>query len=175
MVDEFPILKWIPKRLAPWKSRAIRAGETMDAVWGEAVARVRKRRAQGHARDSITDSLLDQWSDEKMPMSQHSFNNLVGELVEGASDTTAAQLLTLVMAFAKYPHVQKRAQQEIDKVCGTERFPLWTDFKEMPYINAIVKEGMRWRPVAVTGSPHRVREGKHQPVYLPERRTLTCV
>lgn len=157
-VDEFPILKWIPLRLAHWKRRAIQAGQTMDQTWAEAVRRVKKRRDQGFYRDCITDNLLDQWKDG-MPMSQHSFNNLVGELVEGAADTTAAQLLTLVMAFAKYPEVQKRAQKEIDDVCGTKRFPLWSDFNDLPYINAIVKEGMRWRPVAVTGSPHRVREG----------------
>lgn len=160
-VDEYPILKLIPRRFAFWKRRAILAGATMDSVWGEAVARVKKRRAGGDRRDCITDTLLDQWGKNNMPMSQHAFNNLVGELVEGAADTTAAQLLTLVMAFAKNPRVQKRAQEELDKVCGTERSPLWTDFERLPYINAIVKEGMRWRPVAVTGSPHRVREGEY--------------
>jgi len=158
-VDEYPILKLIPRRFASWKKRALLAGETMDSVWGEAVARVEKRRSHGDRRDCITDALLDQWGKDTMPMSQHGFNNLVGELVEGAADTTAAQLLTLVMAFAKNPRVQKRAQEEIDKVCGVERSPLWSDFKKLPYINAIVKEGMRWRPVAVTGSPHRVKEG----------------
>jgi cytochrome P450 len=159
-VDEYPILKLIPRRFAFWKTRAIAAGETMDSVWGEAVTRVEKRRSVGDRRDSITDTLLDKWGKENMPMTQHGFNNLVGELVEGAADTTAAQLLTLVMAFAKNPRVQKRAQEEISKVCGVERSPLWSDFNEFPYVNAIVKEGMRWRPVAVTGSPHRVRQGK---------------
>lgn len=159
-VDEYPILKLLPRRFASWKNRAIVAGETMDSVWGEAVARVEKRRSVGDHRDCITDTLLDKWGKENMPMTQHGFNNLVGELVEGAADTTAAQLLTLVMAFAKNPRVQKRAQEEIDKVCGVQRSPLWSDLKELPYINAIVKEGMRWRPVAVTGSPHRVRQGK---------------
>jgi cytochrome P450 len=158
-VDEYPILKLIPRKFALWKKRAIAAGETMDSVWGEAVARVEKRRAAGDKRDCITDALLDQWGKENMPMSQHGFNNMVGELVEGAADTTAAQLLTLVMAFAKFPRVQTEARKQIDAVCGVARSPQWTDFKTIPYINAIVKEGMRWRPVAVTGSPHRVREG----------------
>jgi cytochrome P450 len=160
-VDEYPILKLIPKKFAFWKKRAIVAGETMDAVWSEAVERVEKRRIAGDRRDCITDNLLDQWGKDNMPMSQHGFNNMVGELVEGAADTTAAQLLTLVMAFAKFPRVQVQARKEIDAVCGVERSPQWSDFKSLPYINAIVKEGMRWRPVAVTGSPHRVREGMY--------------
>ncbi|KAK5451326.1 hypothetical protein LTS15_008090 [Exophiala xenobiotica] len=171
-VDEYPFLQWVPRCLAPWKRRAILAGQTMDKVWGEAVNRVQKRRSRGLRRDCITDTLLDEWKDD-MPLSQHSFNNLVGELVEGAADTTAAQLLTLVMAFAKNPRVQKRAQEEIDKVCGTERFPLWSDFRDMPYINAIVKEGMRWRPVAVTGSPHRVREDDYyEGMLIPKDSTI---
>lgn len=160
-VDEFPILKLIPKQFAFWKKRAIAAGEAMDSVWGEAVARVERRRMAGDRRDCITDNLMDQWGKDNMPMSQHGFNNMVGELVEGAADTTAAQLLTLVMAFAKFPQVQIQARKEIDSICGVERSPQWSDFKTLPYINAIVKEGMRWRPVAVTGSPHRVREGMY--------------
>ncbi|KAL5352910.1 hypothetical protein ACLOAV_002858 [Pseudogymnoascus australis] len=172
-VDEYPFLKMIPKQFAFWKKRAIAAGETMDAVWSEAVARVEKRRMAGDRRDCITDNLLDQWGKDNMPMTQHGFNNMVGELVEGAADTTAAQLLTLVMAFAKFPRVQIQARKEIDAVCGVERSPQWSDFKSLPYINAIVKEGMRWRPVAVTGSPHRVREDdEYEGMLIPKDATI---
>jgi cytochrome P450 len=71
----------------------------------------------------------------------------MGEMIEGGADTTAAQLQTLVLAFCLYPEVQKKAQKEIDAVCGTDRAPLWSDFNKLPYLNCIVKEGMRWRPV----------------------------
>jgi cytochrome P450 len=71
----------------------------------------------------------------------------MGELVEGGADTTAAQILTLILAFAMYPKVQEKARKEIDLCCGSDRSPLWTDFSQIPYINCIVKEGMRWRPV----------------------------
>jgi cytochrome P450 len=78
--------------------------------------------------------------------SQREFNLTLGEFVSGGADTTASQLLTLVLAFAKYPHVQEKARKELDAVCGTSRAPVWDDFSRLPYINAIVKEGMRWRP-----------------------------
>jgi cytochrome P450 len=146
-VDEYPFLKLIPKRFAFWKRRAIKAGEVMDDVWGKARDIVDKRRAAGQKRDCITDRLLDEYEKKGWPMTQHGFNNLIGELVEGGADTTAAQLLTLVLAFAKSPSVQKKAQREIDAVCGTQRSPEWSDFSKLPYVNAIVKEGMRWRPV----------------------------
>lgn len=146
-VDEYPILKFIPKQFAYWKRRAIAAGEVFDSMWGKARRIVDERRAKGIKRECIIDNLLDEYDNKGWPMTQHAFNNLVGEVVEGAADTTAAQILTLILAFAKYPHVQEKARHEIDKVCPADRPPTFSDFKSIPYINQIVKEGMRWRPV----------------------------
>lgn len=145
-VDVFPFLRFIPTSMAKWKQRAIDAGKAMDNAWGEATRRVYERRANGIVRDSIIDNLLDEYDKKGSPFSKHAFDNLLGELLEGAAETTASQLCTLVMAFAVYPEVQKKAREEIDKVCGADRPPTWSDFKDLPYINAIVKEGMRWRP-----------------------------
>ncbi|KAJ5982934.1 hypothetical protein N7481_005033 [Penicillium waksmanii] len=172
-VDEYPILKFIPKRFAYWKRRAIAAGEVFDSMWGKARRIVDERRARGIKRECIIDDLLDEYEKKGWPMSQHAFNNLVGEVVEGAADTTAAQILTLILAFAKYPHVQEKARHEIDKFCPADRPPTFSDFKKISYINQIVKEGMRWRPVAVTGLPHRVRESDwYEGMLIPKDSTL---
>lgn len=120
----------------------------MDAVWTRARQIIDTRREKGEKRDCIADHLLDEYTEKGFPMSQHALNNLLGELVEGGADTTSAQLLTIVLALAKNPWVQKRAREEIDPLCGASRSPDWgTDFASLPYINAVVKEGMRWRPV----------------------------
>ncbi len=55
-------------------------------------------------------------------------------------------LLTLILAFTKFPEVQIKARKELDAVCGVDRLPVFADFAQLPYINAIVKEAMRWRP-----------------------------
>ena len=47
-----------------------------------------------------------------------------------------------------YPDVQKRAQDELDDVVGRARVPTFADLPRLPYISAIVKEVLRWRPVA---------------------------
>lgn len=148
-VDEYPILKWIPQRFAYWKRRAVAAGVVFDSMWGKCRKIVDERRSRGDHRDCIMDHLLDDYGRKGWPMSQHAFNNLVGEVVEGAADTTAAQILTLILAFAKHPEVQQKAREQIDKVCPPNRIPQFSDFKEIPYINQVVKEGMRWRPVYV--------------------------
>lgn len=145
-VDEFSFLKHVPAWLAFWKRRAYLAEKAMTSAWAEARARVDKRRVNGDHRNCIADTLLDSYEKQGFPMSQHAVNNLLGEVVQGGADTTASQLLTLILAFAKNPDVQKKAQKQLDKVCGVERTPMWTDFADIPYINAIIKEGMRWRP-----------------------------
>ena len=50
------------------------------------------------------------------------------------------------------PHVQARAQQEIDAVIGTDRLPTIADRKDLPYIGALVKEVLRWNPVTPLGA-----------------------
>lgn len=54
----------------------------------------------------------------------------------------------------RYPDVQKRAQEEIDRVIGTERLPSCDDREKLPYVNALVKEATRWWPISPMGFPH---------------------
>lgn len=50
-----------------------------------------------------------------------------------------------------YPEVAKKAQAELDFVVGTDRLPTFEDRENLPYVNAIVKETIRWHPVAPMG------------------------
>ena len=59
----------------------------------------------------------------------------------------------LFLALVLYPEVQKKAQAEIDAVVGPNRLPEFEDRPFLPYINAVVKESMRWHLVAPTGGP----------------------
>ena len=53
---------------------------------------------------------------------------------------------------ALYPEVQRRAQVELDSVVGIGRFPEFSDKPNLPYINAIVTELLRWQPVLPLGT-----------------------
>jgi cytochrome P450 len=57
-----------------------------------------------------------------------------------------------------FPEVQRKAQEEIDRVIGSGRLPVVADRPNLPYINAIVKEILRWHPVAPMGLPHMTTE-----------------
>jgi cytochrome P450 len=46
-----------------------------------------------------------------------------------------------------YPDVQRKAQAEIDRVVGNSRLPDYSDEDELPYVQALLKEVLRWQPV----------------------------
>ena len=46
-----------------------------------------------------------------------------------------------------HPDVLKRAQAAIDAAVGSDRIPEYDDLAKIPYIEALVKETLRWRPV----------------------------
>lgn len=65
---------------------------------------------------------------------------------EAAADTTSSMILTDILYLAKHPWAQDKARLELDRVCA-KRMPTWEDFADLPYINCIVKEGLRIHPV----------------------------
>ena len=57
-----------------------------------------------------------------------------------------------------YPEVHKRAQAELDSAVGWLRVSTISDAPHLPYIQVIVKEVLRWRPVLLLGLPHTSTE-----------------
>jgi cytochrome P450 len=73
-----------------------------------------------------------------------------------AGHQTVSALETLILAMALNPDIQPRAQEAIDKVVGTGRLP---DFSHnIPYVDAIVREVLRWGPVAPMGIYDFIRD-----------------
>jgi cytochrome P450 len=54
-------------------------------------------------------------------------------------------------AMVLYPEVQKKAQEELDIVVGRHRLPTFADMESLPYIQATVREALRFRPVDPVG------------------------
>ncbi|CAG8888273.1 unnamed protein product [Penicillium egyptiacum] len=57
-----------------------------------------------------------------------------------------------------YPDVQQKAQEEINRVIGSNRLPQFEDRQRPPYVDAVVKEVLRWHPVAPMGFRHMSSE-----------------
>jgi cytochrome P450 len=64
---------------------------------------------------------------------------------------TVASVVAFFLAMLLYPEVQKKGQLEVDSVTGGKRLPDFADSPQLPYVNAIVLEALRWLPVAPMG------------------------
>lgn len=92
-----------------------------------------------------------------------------GGLVEAGSETTATTLNNFILAMVLHPDAMKRAQDELDSVVGTERMPTWEDEEKLPYVRALVKEVLRWRPVNKFGMPHCTTEDDwYEGMFIPK-------
>lgn len=60
--------------------------------------------------------------------------------MEAGSDTTSSTLLCFVLAMTQYPIVLEKAQQEVDRVCGSSRSPDFKDITKLDYLRACMNE-----------------------------------
>jgi cytochrome P450 len=60
-------------------------------------------------------------------------------------------LRSFVMAMIAHPEVQRKAHIILDDVIGSDRLPDVSDRTLLPYIEAIMMETFRWRPVTPLG------------------------
>ncbi|KAF5365530.1 hypothetical protein D9757_013937 [Collybiopsis confluens] len=68
-----------------------------------------------------------------------------------------------------HPNVQRKAQEELDRVVGRDRLPNLEDRPSLPYIEAIIKEVLRWHPVTPCGVPHTSTEDdEYEGMFIPK-------
>ena len=68
---------------------------------------------------------------------------------------TPSTISTFILAMATNPTVQKKAQEEIDRVIGdSNRLPDFLDRSNMPYVEAILHEVLRYGLVLPLSLPH---------------------
>jgi cytochrome P450 len=71
-----------------------------------------------------------------------------------------------------HPEFQKRAQAELDEVVGRSRIPNFSDAPSLPYIQAMIKELLRWRPSLPLGVPHSTTEDDwYDGMFIPKGTT----
>jgi len=79
---------------------------------------------------------------------EEEFTDAAATVFLAGGDTAATALMNLVLAILKYPRVLRCAQEEIDRVVGTDRLPSFKDREQLPYMNALCTELLRWQVIA---------------------------
>ncbi|KIK92994.1 hypothetical protein PAXRUDRAFT_12903 [Paxillus rubicundulus Ve08.2h10] len=86
-----------------------------------------------------------------------------------AAGTSNATLLTFMLAMVLYPEVQEKVHAQIDTVVGKDRLPTLDDRRSLTYIDAIMRETLRWHPLAPLSLPHAaVNDDVYNGFYIPK-------
>ncbi|RHN49909.1 Cytochrome P450 82A1 [Medicago truncatula] len=80
------------------------------------------------------------------------------ELIIGGSDTTAGTLTWAMSLLLKNPHVLKKAKEELNTQIGKENCVRESDVNKLVYLDAIIKETLRFYPPAPFSSPREFTE-----------------
>ena len=84
-------------------------------------------------------------------------------------ETTATTLSWWALAMTAFPEVQRRAQAELDTVVGRDRLPTFSDAPRLPYVSAVIKEVLRWRPALPLGVPHAtIEDDWYEGMFIPK-------
>ncbi|XP_062328146.1 vitamin D 25-hydroxylase [Osmerus eperlanus] len=111
----------------------------------------RVQQAPRHYIDAYLDELEQSRAD---PGSSYSRENLiysVGELIIAGTETTTNTLRWAMLYVALYPNIQERLHKEIDTVLGGGRPPSLEDKQNMPYVEAVLHEVLRFCNIVPLG------------------------
>ncbi|RKP15078.1 cytochrome P450 [Piptocephalis cylindrospora] len=82
----------------------------------------------------------------------------LGEAFAAGLDNSSSSLTWLTLALAAHVDVQKKAQEEMDRVVGRDRMPTQNDLPNLPYLRCILQEATRFRGPAQVLFPRATTE-----------------
>lgn len=149
--DSWPILHNVPSYLAFWRKSYESDKELLKKIalawWKPCKARVLNGiEIPCFATNFVRTYEAEGFSDMDAALVAQ------GLMMAGAG-TTSATLSFFIMACCTNPSAVKRVREELEQVVGDKRLPLLEDEPNLPYIRAMIKENLRWRPISNHGEP----------------------
>lgn len=165
LVDFFPFLRVLPDFMNPAQKKARELHRKEKALYLSHWLKAKAETAAGTITRCFSEELVEAQKKEGFSDDQAAY--ITGTLLEAGSDTTSSTLYAFVQAMLLYPEVQRKAQDEIDRVIGSDRLPTMEDEFDLQYIRSIVKETLRWMPTTILGAvPHAVTQDDYYNGYL---------
>ncbi|KAF8897014.1 cytochrome P450 [Mucidula mucida] len=177
LVDTWPILRFVPSWVpgAGFKTWAKEANKSVTAMRDAPLKFVEKAVIDGTAQPSVGSQILSEFEEAGTDTEENKFmlGNVLASAYAAGSDTTVAALATAILAMVQNPDILKHVQVDIDNIVGHDRLPDFSDRKELPYLEALVKEVLRWRLVLPLAVPHRVtQDDEYGGFHIPKGATI---
>lgn len=141
----------------PWFSKRLKS---VKALTGIALARVNDRLENGSEREDLLAKLQSAKDDRGEPMGKMELTaEALTQLIAG-SDTTSNSSCAIVYHLATHPDKMKKLQEELDKeLVHAEEVPLHSDVQDLPYLQAVLSESLRYHSTSAIGLPRVMPPG----------------
>ncbi|CZR56821.1 related to cytochrome P450 [Phialocephala subalpina] len=153
--DVFTWLSCLPKPLQWWRPFGEKFFKTHVEMFQKEYDLLLSKMEKGTAKPCFAVDVLHGAAKKEFEISDIEKIYTWTSLVEAGSDTTRTAVLQTIAGAACYPSWAVKARALLDEVCGhkAERLPMLADRERLPYITAVVKETLRWRPFLQSGVP----------------------
>ncbi|RPD62686.1 CyP450 monooxygenase [Lentinus tigrinus ALCF2SS1-7] len=173
LVEYFPFLRHVPAwfpgagfqtRLKKWRDAS---HAMVDLPFAQAKAHIK----DGSPPPSVVNSILSDFTQSDDPLvsdEEQIAKNVAAIAYAGGADTTISTFQTFFLAMSLHLEVRAKAQAELHAVVGPNRLPDHSDRDDLPYIEAIIKECLRWQNATPMGIPHAVTEDdEYEGYFIP--------
>jgi len=163
LVNTIPQLRYFPSWFpgAEFKRFAAEGKKKYLHMINAPFEQIKHAVATGTATSSIASELLENNDEEVV-------KTVSGSLYIAGTDTTTSAIVGFIFSMTRHPEIAKKAQAELDSVVGTKRLPQFQDCDKLPYLNAVIKEVLRWLPITPLGLPHQLMEDdEYKGYFLP--------
>ncbi|KJA18940.1 hypothetical protein HYPSUDRAFT_44792 [Hypholoma sublateritium FD-334 SS-4] len=165
----FPILRYLPSWFpgTQFKQFALEGKKWAHEMRDVPLGFVQKQMKEETAPHCVSADLLETCQ------SKEEMDVIAGVVLTSYADTTVSLLGTFFLAMALFPDAQRRAKLEIDTVIGSERLIVHDDRPSLPYVEALYREAMRWRPVTPLSIFHACSsDDVYKGFYIPKGATV---
>ncbi|KAF5310107.1 hypothetical protein D9619_010511 [Psilocybe cf. subviscida] len=161
-VDVFPSLQRLPAWLPGmgWKTDSAKWKKRMEEFVDRPYEYVKMSMKSGNYKPSFCSTLLADTSMHGSDREEFEFDLKwsANSMYSASLDTTITTVAHFMLAMMLNPGLLRRAQGEIDEVVGSDRLPTFSDRENLPYIECIFKESLRWGVPVPLNLPHRLME-----------------
>ncbi|KAF8628644.1 hypothetical protein AX15_003776 [Amanita polypyramis BW_CC] len=177
-INLLPFLMHIPPWVPGASTQRLAAQVRRDfgAYKNEPFEYVERNLASGKSKECMLVDLLQHRTKINGAYEDESIlKNMIATAYVAGVETVQTVLLIFFFSMACNPAAQKKAQEEIDRIIGTERLPAFEDRASLPYVEAIFRETLRWRVITPLAPPHTsVDDDMYNGFYFPKGSIVTA-
>ncbi|CCM00858.1 uncharacterized protein FIBRA_02904 [Fibroporia radiculosa] len=154
LVDFFTPLQWIPTIMS---IRGKKLHKGLVETYGGMINDIERRMKAGEdVPECLAKTMILARDEEQLDHLDMAI--LTSAFMIGGVETTASIMQWFSALIPAYPEIQKKAQEELDRVVGRDRLPTVEDEINLPYCHAIIKEVERTHNPFWLGTPHVASE-----------------